>query len=126
MGVEAPAELAPSAATAGLPVPGHDSVKAEGSLSTDRRMEAKYTGAGKRIFAIECRVLTKRLLSLSGKVDLRRGGVRGDRMFGHVEASMTTPEPEEQHSETIADHDPLPEVVNEADADAYSFTLDND
>ena len=123
--LEAPAELAPVAATAGLPVPGPDSVKAEGSLSTDRRMEAKYTGVGRRIFAIEYRVLTKRLLSVSGKVDVRPGGVRGDRMFGHVEASMTTLEPEEQHSETIADYDPLPEVVNEAEADEYCLTLDN-
>lgn len=125
VGVEAPAELAPLAATAGLPVPGPDSVKAEGSLSTDRRMEAKYTGVGKRIFAIEYRVLTKRLLSVSGKVDVRPGGVRGDRMFGHVEASMTTPEPEEQHSETTAEHDSLPEVVLEAEADEYCFTLED-
>ena len=95
-----------------------------GSLSTDRRMEAKLTGIGKRIFAIEYSVLTKWLLSISGKVDVRPGGIRGDRMFGHVEASMMTPEPDEQQSETIADYDPLPEVLDEAEADEYSFTLD--
>ena len=122
--VKAPAELAPLAAAAGLPMPGPDSVNAAASLSTERQMEAKLTGVGKRIFAIEYRPLTKRLLSISGKVDVRPGGIRGDRMFGHVEASMTTPEPEEQQSETIADYDPLPEVVDEAEADEYCFTLD--
>lgn len=122
--VEAPAELAPLAAAAALPVPGPDSLNVSGSLSTERRMEAKLTGVGKRIFAIEYRVLVKRLLSISGRVDLRPGGVRGDRMFGHVETSMTTPEPEEQHSEIIADDDPLPEIVDEPEADEYCFTLD--
>ena len=99
-------------------------VNVAGSLSTDQRMEAKLTGIGKRIFAIDYRVLTKRLLSISGKVEVRPGGVRGDRMFRHVEASMATPEPEEQQSETIADYDPLPEVVDEAEADEYCFALD--
>ena len=122
--VKAPAELAPLAAAAGLPIPGLESVNVAGSLSKDRRMEAKLTGIGKRIFAIEYIVLTKRLLSSSGKVDVRPGGVKGDRVFGHVEASMTTPEPEEQQSEAIADPDPLPEVVDEAEANEYCFTLD--
>ena len=122
--VKAPAELAPLAAAAGVPIPGLENVNVAGSLSSERRVEAKLTGIGKRIFAIEYRVLTKRLLSFSGKVDVRPGGVRGDRMFGHVEASMTTPEPEEQQSETIADPDPLPEVVDEAEANEYCFTLD--
>ena len=124
LGVKAPAELAPLVAAAGLPIPSPDSVSAAGSFSTDRRTEAKLTGVGKRIFAIEYRVLTKRLLSFSGKVDVRPGGARGDRMFGHVESSMTTPEPEEQQSETMADYDPLPEVVDEGEANEYCFTLD--
>ena len=122
--VRAPAELAPMAAAAGLPIPGPDSVNAAGSFSTERRREAKLTGVGKRVFAIEYRVLRKRLLSISGRVDVRPGGVRGDRLFGHVEASMTTPEPEEQQWETIAISDPLPEVVEEDEADEYCFTLD--
>ncbi|KAL8823901.1 MAG: hypothetical protein Q9191_005459 [Dirinaria sp. TL-2023a] len=123
--VKAPAELAPLAAASGLPIPGPDSVNAAASLSTERRVEAKLTGVGKRIFAIEYRPLTKRFFSFSGKVDLRPGGVRGDRMFGHVEASMTTPEPEEQQSDIIADYDPLPDVVDEAEADEYCFTFDD-
>lgn len=104
LGVIAPRELAPLVVAAGLPVPGPDSVRATGSLSTNRRIEAKLTRVGKRIFAIEYKFLTKRLLSFSAEVDVRAGGVWGDRMFGHVEASMTTPEPEERQSETIADY----------------------
>ncbi|MDI1492911.1 MAG: hypothetical protein OHK93_004694 [Ramalina farinacea] len=113
VGVEAPAELVPLAAAAGQTIPGPDSVNVAASLSTDRRLKAKHTAVGKRIFAIEYRVLTRKLLSISGKVDVRPQGVRGDGMFGHVEASMTTPEPEEQHSERIAEDEPLPVVVLE-------------
>ena len=108
MEVRTPGELAPLVVTAGPPIPGPDRVNVARSLSTERRIESRVTGVGKGVFAIECRVLTKRLLSFSGKVDVRPGCVRGDRVLGHVEASMTTPEPEEQLSEMIADYLTIP------------------
>ena len=108
---------------AGLPVSMPDI--AEGSVSKTMKQQRgmKLTAAGKRIFAVEYRVLTKRLLSMSGQVDMRPGGIRGDRSFGHEEDAMGAPIAEEQQVEVISDPDPLPDVVEETDAGEYCFSV---
>lgn len=98
---------------------------AEGSVSKTRQQQRrmKLTATEKRIFAVEYRVLTKRLLSMSGQVDMRPGGIRGDRAFGQEEDAMGGPTTEEQQTEVIVDPDPLPDVVEDADAEEYCFTV---
>ena len=110
-------------AAAGSPVSMPDI--AEGSVSKTMKQQRgiTLTAAGKRIFAVEYRVLTKRLLSMSGQVDMRPGGIRGDRSFGYKEDVTGAPTAEEQQSEVISDPDPLPDVVDEADAEEYCFSV---
>ena len=98
---------------------------AEGSMSKTMQQQRgmKLTATEKRIFAVEYRVLTKRLISMSGQVDMRPGGIRGDRAFGQEEDAMGGPTTEEQQTEVIADPDPLPDVVEDADAEEYCFTV---
>ena len=100
---------------------------AEGSVSKTMQQQRgmKLTATEKRIFAVEYRVLTKRLLSMSGQVDMRPGGIRGDRAFGQEEDAMGGPTTGEQQTEVIADPDPLPDVVEDADAEEYCFTVIN-
>ena len=107
----------------GSPVSMPDIVEGSVSKTMQQQRGMKLTATGKRIFAVEYRVLTKRLLSMSGQVDMRPGGIRGDRTFGQEEDAMGGPTTEEQQTEVIADPDPLPDVVEDADAEEYCFNV---
>jgi len=102
------------AAAAGAP-PGvvPDVAKIEVSKSEDAGMDSTLTVSGSHIFAFEFRVLRKRILSTSGVVDMRPGGVRGDRTFAHEDETGASGM-EEQQTEVVMDEDPLPEVDEEA------------
>ena len=121
IGVKPPTGL--TSLIAGSPVPMPDIAEASWSKTRKQQRGIKLTATGERIFAVEYRVLTKRLLSMSGQADMRPGGIRGDRTFGHEEDAMGAPTAEEQQTEVIADPDPLPDVVEDADAEDYCFTV---
>ena len=122
MEVKPPSEIASLSIGSPIPIPNPGEVGISGSR--DFKRAVKLTATGSRIFAVEYRVLTKRLLSTSGKIDVRPGGIRGDRAFGHEEDKMGSPTGEEQQVEIFPDPDPLSEVVEESDAEEYSFTVD--
>ena len=108
---------------AGSPLPLPDLIGASVSKTIAEQRGLELTATGRRIIAIEYRVLTKRLLSTSGQVDMRPGGIRGDRSFGQTEEAMNEAF-DEQQSEVLLDPDPLPDIVDEEDAEEYCFSLD--
>lgn len=110
-------------AAAGFPVSMPDIAEGSVSKTMEQQRGVTLTAMGKRIFAVEYRVLTKRLLSMSGQVDMRPGGIRGDRSFGREENVLGASVVEEQQTEVIPDPDPLPDVVEEADAEEYCFSV---
>lgn len=108
-----PSQLASFAA--GFPIPMPDVVEFNQANSVAYRRETKLTAVGTRIFAIEYRVLTKRLLSTSGKIDVRPGGIRGERTFSDSEEPNADLDAEYQRSEVVVDPDPLPDVIEETE-----------
>ncbi|KAL8787689.1 MAG: hypothetical protein Q9195_007645 [Heterodermia aff. obscurata] len=108
----------------GSPVPMPDVAGASISKSLKEQRQTRLTAIGKRIFAIEYRVLTKRLLSMSGQLDMRPGGIRGDRSFGKAEDTMNEVV-EEQQTEVFPDPDPLAEVIDDEDVEEYCFNVDD-
>ncbi|MCJ1226926.1 hypothetical protein MMC12_003581 [Toensbergia leucococca] len=116
-----PSQLASIAAASPMPMP--DLAQYSMSTSSKRKLGMGLTATGRRIFAVEYRVLIKRLLSTSGQVDMRPGGVRGDRSFGREEEAMGSPDTEEQQSEVISDPDPFSNFVEEGEED-YCFVID--
>ena len=123
-GLKPPTQLATIAA--GLPLPVPDVLETDMANSTTHRSEMKLTAVGTRIFAIEYRVLTKRLLSTSGKIDVRPGGIRGERTFSDNEKANAAFDAEAHQSEVIADPDPLPDVVEEAGEWCFDIGDDDD
>lgn len=116
-----PSQLASIAAAAPVPMPS----VAQGSMSTssERKLGMGLTATGRRIFAVEYRVLLKRLLSTSGQIDMRPGGNRGDRNFGREEEAMGSLDTEKQQTEVISDPDPFSEFVDDAEEE-YCFVVD--
>ncbi|KAL8824801.1 MAG: hypothetical protein Q9191_004812 [Dirinaria sp. TL-2023a] len=113
LGLNSPGELASLAA--GLPIPVPDVVDFNLANSAEHRRETMLTAVGTRIFAIEYRVLTKRFLSTSGKIDVRPGGIRGERTFSDDTKPDVGLDTENHQSEVVADPDPLPDVIEEAE-----------
>lgn len=108
--VEAKPPTKLAAAGMGTPAPNLEVVKIEGSRTKETESDVGLNATGTRILAIEYRVLKKRLLSTSGQVDTRPGGVRGDRTFARDEDQTGTSEFEQQQVEVNIDGDPLPDV----------------
>ena len=108
-----PAELA--VATMGVPGPTPTIAKIEASTSQDNELDMTLTASGTRIFAIEYRVLRKRILSTSSHIDMRPHGVRGDRAFAHDEDQTGVSAMKQQQSEVIMDEDTLADVNEEAE-----------
>lgn len=115
-----PSQLASIAAAAPVPVP--DIAQGSMSTSSQRKLGIGLTATGRRIFAVEYKVLIKRLLSTSGQIDMRPGGIRGDRSFGREEDAMGSPNTDEQQSEVISDPDPFCYYVEEEEE--FCFGID--
>ena len=60
-------------------------------------------------------MLVKRLLSTPGEIDVRPGGIRGERTFSDSDEPDENLDTEYQRSEDVADPDPLPNVPEEAE-----------
>lgn len=123
-GLKPPVELASLAA--GLPMPVPDLVDLSLANSAEHRRETMLTAVGTRIFAIEYRVLTKRLLSMSGKIDVRPGGIRGERTFSDDGKPDIGRDAENHRSEVVADPDPMSDVIEEAEEWCFDVNDDDD
>ena len=123
-GVKPPSQLASLAA--GFPTPLPDVVDLNLANSAAHRCGTKLTAVGTRIFAIEYRVLVKRLLSTSGKIDVRPGGIRGERTFSDSDIPDENLDTEYQQREVVADPDPLPDVIEEAEEWCFDIGGDED
>ena len=110
---EPPTKLA--AAAMGVPGPTPTVAKIGASSSKGSELDMSLTASGTRIFAVEYRVLRKRFLSTSGHIDMRPGGIRGDRAFAHEEDQTGASDMEQQQIEIVMDEDTLADVDEEAE-----------
>jgi len=102
-----------AAAAAGAPnLPAGD-IALERSQEDSSEARSKATVTGSRIFALEYRVIKRRLLSFQGKVDMQSHGLDAARMFApdsKDEAQEGKNDSEQQIAEIFLDEDPLEEL----------------
>ena len=98
----------------GVSAPTPTVAKIEASSSEGNELDMTLTAGGTCIFAIEYRVLQKRILSTSGHVDMRPLGVRWDRTFAHEDATGAS-DMNQQQTEIIMDEDTLADIDEEAE-----------